>query len=270
MGRTPIVILDAGHGLNTPGKRIPNAGYVPEEYRGIREWTLNNRVADLVENFLRGYDVSVMRADDRTGATDRSLSSRKRLAEQVNADAFISIHHNAGINGRSGGGIVVYSRKQTASEARKFFMGEMAHSLYECVVACNNNAGNRAQHCAQSNFTVLYGNKARIALLLENGFMDAPQDIPLIVSYDYAVKTASGIASFLCSQLSLHYVGEETPVPQIPTASCRGEYTVKKGDSLWSIAAKFYGRGNDYKKIVAANGLMSNTILPGQKLRIPD
>lgn len=45
-------------------------------------------------------------------------------------------------------------------------------------------------------------------------------------------------------------------------------YTVKKGDSLWKIAEKYYGNGNQYPKIKELNGLTSDTIYPGQKLRV--
>lgn len=50
-------------------------------------------------------------------------------------------------------------------------------------------------------------------------------------------------------------------------------YTVKKGDSLWSIAKSHYGNGSDSQKIYEANksviGKNKDLILPGQKLVIP-
>lgn len=45
-------------------------------------------------------------------------------------------------------------------------------------------------------------------------------------------------------------------------------YTVKKGDSLWAIAERYYGSGNQYPKIKSLNGLTSDTIYAGQKLRV--
>ncbi len=47
------------------------------------------------------------------------------------------------------------------------------------------------------------------------------------------------------------------------------EYTVKKGDTLWAIAAKFLGSGARYKEIMELNGLTSDVIYSGQKLVIP-
>lgn len=51
-------------------------------------------------------------------------------------------------------------------------------------------------------------------------------------------------------------------------------YIVKKGDSLWNLAKKFYGDSAKYKKIYNANkkviGSNPNKIYPGQVLTIPD
>lgn len=46
------------------------------------------------------------------------------------------------------------------------------------------------------------------------------------------------------------------------------EYTVKKGDSLWYIAERFYGRGDKYKIIYNDNNLKSTVIHIGDKLKI--
>lgn len=49
-------------------------------------------------------------------------------------------------------------------------------------------------------------------------------------------------------------------------------YVVVKGDTLWAIAKKYYGSGNQYNKIYNANRdkiKNPNLIYPGQKLVIP-
>ncbi len=49
-------------------------------------------------------------------------------------------------------------------------------------------------------------------------------------------------------------------------------YEIKKGDSLWKIAAKFYGNGSKYPQIFDANKEVikdPDLIFPGQMIRIP-
>lgn len=46
-------------------------------------------------------------------------------------------------------------------------------------------------------------------------------------------------------------------------------YTVKKGDSLWNIAAKQLGNGARYKEIMSLSGIGSTTIRAGQVLTLP-
>ena len=60
-----------------------------------------------------------------------------------------------------------------------------------------------------------------------------------------------------------------------PTASPQGEaksgtYTVKSGDSLWSIAERLLGNGVRFAEILRLNGLNGYTIYPGQVLKLPD
>jgi 5'-nucleotidase / UDP-sugar diphosphatase len=49
-----------------------------------------------------------------------------------------------------------------------------------------------------------------------------------------------------------------------------GKYTVKKGDTLWKIAAANYGNGNQWQKITSANpGLTAETLKAGQTIVLP-
>ncbi len=46
--------------------------------------------------------------------------------------------------------------------------------------------------------------------------------------------------------------------------------TICNGDTLWAIAKKYLGNGSRYKEIVSLNGLKSNVIYSGMKLKIPN
>lgn len=46
-------------------------------------------------------------------------------------------------------------------------------------------------------------------------------------------------------------------------------YTVKKGDTLWTLSKIFLGSGTKYKEIKKLNNLTKDTIYVGQILKIP-
>ena len=62
-------------------------------------------------------------------------------------------------------------------------------------------------------------------------------------------------------------VGQKIKIPgKTPAYS---NYTVRSGDSLWSIAARLLGNGARYTEIKDLNGLTSDMIRPAQVLKIP-
>lgn len=64
---------------------------------------------------------------------------------------------------------------------------------------------------------------------------------------------------------------QETKIQRKTSGSSATTYTVKKGDTLSGIAAKFYGDANAWQKIAAANGLKNpNALQIGQVLVIPN
>lgn len=186
-----IIALDAGHGINTLGKRVSLNGYA-----STREWWLNDRIADLVQSRLtKEYECTVLRVDDTTGNKDISLATRVKTANNAGADMYISIHHNAGIYGGSGGGTTVYYWSSIK-------MRDMARRLYNFVTDETKLYGNRCEQVIKKAFTVIKDTKMP-ALLIENGFMDSKTDVPIILSKEHAEKTAEGIVAFLVKELSL-------------------------------------------------------------------
>ena len=186
------VVIDAGHGLNTLGKRCLKK----LDSKQTREWTLNDRIADKLERLLTEYNCEVLRSDDTTGAKDVSLANRVKAANDWKADVFISIHHNAGINGGSGGGTNVYWCSSKAERKAQ------AQALYDAVISQTGLKGNRATPVAKHKFYVIK-NTSMPAFLLENGFMDSSTDVPVILSEAHAEKTAKGLLNFLIGEFGL-------------------------------------------------------------------
>ena len=90
------VLIDNGHGENTPGKRSPDGR--------LREWSYTREIADMVVSGLRklGIDAERIVKED----TDVPLSERCRRADAIYKEAgkkaiLVSIHCNAAGNGSS-------------------------------------------------------------------------------------------------------------------------------------------------------------------------
>lgn len=195
------IVLDAGHGINTPGKRCMKSIDANE----TREWYLNQRIVSRVQEKLKSYDVEVLRVDDPDGYTDVTLTARCSMANSFGADLYCSFHHNAGINGGSGGGlsIITYDDSATAKTIRD--------TLYDSLINAGGIKGNRSNpKYADSSLYVLNGTKM-YAVLVEHGFMDSTVDTPIILTEGFAEKMANGWISFFEQYLGIKKKAESTP-----------------------------------------------------------
>lgn len=182
------IAIDAGHGINTAGKRVPTS----LGYGDIREWTLNNKVVVEIIKLLNQYqNVEILRLDDPTGRRDVPLAERSKKANNWGADIVISIHHNAGINLGTGGGLVIYRYPNSSKFTKK-----MQQELYNSIIKETGLKGNRASPLAESNLHMLRVPIAA-AVLPELGFMDSRSDIKEIVKPDWSIKNARGVVNWL-------------------------------------------------------------------------
>jgi N-acetylmuramoyl-L-alanine amidase len=148
------IALDAGHGYNTAGKRCDD-NIDPKE---TREWTLNDRICDKIEAKLKGYNgYQLLRVDDTTGKTDVPLETRCTKANSFGANIYLSIHHNAGIKGGSGGGIVVYTWTKPDTQ-----LLEWQKLFYNALITKTGLKGNRSNPLAKSDFRVLKNTKMQV------------------------------------------------------------------------------------------------------------
>ena len=202
------IAVDAGHYLKTPGKRCLKK-LDPNE---TREWVLNDRLARHFAEAARQYDdVALLRVDDPTGAKDVSLRNRCRAANGWDADLYLSIHHNAGINGGSGGGIVAYSYKEGTEGAA------YRDAIYDTCIAAGGLRGNRAEPVQTANFYVIRNTDAP-AVLMEYGFMDSSTDVPVILTDGYAKAMAVATMEAIAQKAGLE---KKAVAPQMPEAAVR-------------------------------------------------
>ena len=222
------IALSAGHCKNTPGKRCLKS----LDRNETREWVLNDRIADKVEKLLKDYTgYELLRLDDTTGATDVSLAKRSALANNFGADFYLSIHHNAGVNGGKGGGIVAFVYTKCSAKSL-----EWQKALYDELIAETGLKGNRSTPLAKGNLHECREPNAP-SVLLELGFMDSSTDVPIILTEKYADQCAKAIVKVLVEK------GKLTKKPVATTSPTSQSYKVKVTANVLNIRA---GAGTSY------------------------
>lgn len=197
--------LNAGHGMNTLGKRCLKK----LDGNCTREWYLNSRICEKIEEKLEQFDkVKILRLDDRTGHKDIALKKRTEAANAFLADFYLSIHHNAGINGKSGGGIeaYIYTKADKASK-------DWQKALYTAVVNKTNLKGNRAQGMRKANLHECRESDMP-CVLLECGFMDSKTDVPIILTEKFAEEVAAACVDVIVTKASLKKCEDIKTAPQ--------------------------------------------------------
>lgn len=222
------IVLDAGHGLNTAGKRCLKSIDANE----TREWWLNQRIATKVQNRLKDYDVEVLRVDDVTGETDVKLVTRCKKANDWGADIYCSFHHNAGINSGNGGGLVVISYDDSEQAV------SMRNALYNSLINAGLMKGNRSNP-TESNKSLFVLNSTKMpAILVEHGFMDSTTDTPIILTEEFAEKSANGWIKFFEDYYGIKRI---TKVEEKDTQGIKSEengYLVRVKATALNVRAK--------------------------------
>lgn len=231
------IALTAGHYMGTYGKRCMKS-LDPNE---TREWWLNDRIADKVEKLLKNYTgYELIRTDDTTGQKDISLTARTNAANNFKADFYLSIHHNAGIDGGKGGGIV--SIAYTNGSAESFAWQK---ELYDALIEATGLKGNRSTPLAKKNLHEVRETNMP-AVLLELGFMDSATDVPVILTEKFADQCAAAIVKVLVKRGGLQ--AKPVEVKPADPAPANVFYRVQVGafnslDNAESLQAKLESAG---------------------------
>ena len=185
------IALNAGHGLNTAGKRCL-ASLDPNE---TREWWLNSRICNKIEEKLKAYDgYELIRLDDVTGKTDIPLATRTKKANDFKADFYLAIHHNAGVKGGNGGGVIAIVYTKVDDTTLNY-----QRALYDSIIKHTGLKGNRSQPLQRQSLHEVRESKMP-AVLLECGFMDSSTDVPIILTDEYAEKVATACVEVLADK----------------------------------------------------------------------
>jgi N-acetylmuramoyl-L-alanine amidase len=199
-----VVILDAGHGPNTPGKRSPD---------GFREYNFNHPTTRLLGAELLKYKDVVVEYVYDTNGTDTLLNTRTDRANTIAAKykgtgakvIYISVHANAfGTGWNDANGIETFIYPSRPAEAEKLAR-EVQHELI--VATKMNDRGVKT-----ANFHVLR-ETSMTAILVECGFMTNKSDCEALKSPTFQKKVALGITKGIVDTFSLTLKPVPKPAP---------------------------------------------------------
>lgn len=234
------VVLDSGHGGEDPGT-IAN---------GITEKDYTLKISEYIHNRLD--EMGVPNAMTRTSDVTLTPSERPKKVQSFygnGGDVIVVSNH---INAGSGDGAeIIYALRNNDTFARK-----IANEF--------ENAGQNVRKYYQRR---LPSNPAKDYYYI---MRDTPNNETVIVEYGFADSTGDDVSQLknnwenlaeAVTKAIVEYAGGKYVAP-----AGSNYYTVKSGDSLWSISRKF---GITVDELKSANNLSSNLLSVGQNLIIP-
>lgn len=184
------ITLDAGHGYNTAGKRVPDGS--------MREWEYNNEVTNRMSNMLLNeYDqVQVLLTHDTSGKHDVSLAQRCQKANAWGADVFVSVHANAYGSGgfNSAMGIETFT-----SLSKPKVAVQLAEKVQKKLLSATGLHNRGVKHV---DFYLLK-HTDMTAILVECGFMTNKDEAALLKTTAYRDICAHAIVNGLAAQYNL-------------------------------------------------------------------
>lgn len=184
------IMLDAGHGINTPGKRSPDGS--------LREFEFNSAVAILTKSLLLEYqDVVVIFSHDPTGKIDIPLVDRVAKAKEEKVDAVISIHGNAyGDDWNEANGIETY----ISMDHLPFTELQLASHIQNHLI---RETGLKNRNVKRGNLYMTKVSNLIPSVLVECGFMTNKEECELLKSNSYREKVAQAIVNGIVEQFKL-------------------------------------------------------------------
>ena len=233
------VVIDAGHGGDDPGT-IAN---------GITEKDYTLKISNYIHNRLD--EMGVPNEMSRTSDVMLSASDRPKKIQSFYGNGsdvlVVSNHINAG---GGNGAEIIYALRNNDKFAKKLATefenaGQSVRKYYQRRLPSNP---------AKDYYYIMRDTPNNETVIVEYGFADTISDANLIKN-DWE-KLAEAVTKAIVEYAGGKYVA--------PLDS--NYYTVKSGDSLWSISRKFGVSVNELKKV---NNLSSNLLSIGQNLIIP-
>ena len=238
----PRIVIDPGHGGSDAGA----------SGNGIIEKNLNLDISKYMYNRFKGLGIPVT----ITRTTDETLSPTERVNRIMNAYGddkgviIISNHINVG---GGDGAEVIYALRNNAT---------LSNTILSELEKSGQNVREAFQKRLPSNTSKDYyfihrdTGKNTEPVIVEYGFLDSTGDDPKQLKEDSELYAEAVVRAVM------KYIGKPYSGGNI-----EGTYTVKSGDSLWSIANRF---GTTVAVLKELNNLNTNELSVGQVLKLPE
>ena len=233
------IVIDPGHGGTDPGAVSNNLK--EKDYTLLISKYMYNRFKEL------GIPVRLTRDTDTTLSPKERTSKVQSFFGNGKDVIVISNHLNAG---GGDGAEVIYALRNNSTLSKKVLdeiekEGQNIRKYYQLRLPSNPIKDYYFMHRDTPN---------NETIIVEYGFIDSPKDDVEQIKSNYE-KYAEAVVRAVADYKGIKY-----------TSPVDGDYyTVKKGDSLWSIANKF---GTTVKKLKEINKLSTNALKVGQTLKI--
>ena len=177
----PVVVIDAGHGGNDPGKIGVD---------GSLEKDINLKIARKVKAYLEASDVNVVMTRDtdtglyQSGDSHKKVSDMRRRCDIINEarpDLVVSIHQNSYHQEEINGGQVFYYK--TSQNGKR--LAEILQKRFDYVLG----EANRRVAKSNDNYYLLLHVKEPI-VIVECGFLSNRKEAKALESEDYQDQMA--------------------------------------------------------------------------------
>lgn len=174
------IVIDAGHGGKDPGAL---------SILGFKEKDVNLSIALKLENALRqkGYNVIMTRNTD----TYVDLYERPKIANNVKADLFISIHCNSTLLNSVNGLELLYC-PATESSYKTVDQYPFAKSIHDSIVS---STGINSRGIKKRSDLVVLRLTNMPAVLIETAFLTNPDDAQKLIQDSFQQKVVQGIVN---------------------------------------------------------------------------